>query len=307
MPSIYTHFRFGQLAYEEMPTAVKMQVASARPQYTLGLQGPDFFYYSAILRRKGAQELGDYLHEQSLRDSLEMVFAQNNAQVGKKWGALDNALLSYLHGFLAHFTLDSICHPLIHNRCPESSIHVALETELDAVLLREEGLRPFTYSFAELCPADSDVLDTAEKFYSPWADRLRRGGIRRAVKDCRMIREWIYTPTLPHFRLLSGTMNVLGLLSSFGGILQSPENKPVLALPEDSDKIIEELLDLMELALIQYRENTSALRARLEEGKELPEFFARNFSMQGKPWEGESEEEEEDEDEYEYCDERQAD
>lgn len=136
MPSHYAHYRFGALALEAMPPEVCRCVRRFRQLYDVGLHGPDLFFYHNIFAEDTAAKLAGQFHRQTGEAFFGKVCRQLRLESSE-------AAMAYLYGVLAHYCLDSACHPYVHTIVRESDVdHVELETEFDRFLLALDGKRP---------------------------------------------------------------------------------------------------------------------------------------------------------------------
>lgn len=122
MPDIWTHHLFAKTIKKQYKLPIKH-----KRNYYLGAQGPDLFYYLdfALVKRKDNLELGTRMHDELTREILEWVLARLPETQGR--------LKSYLYGFLTHYALDSITHPLIYQLAPTSKCHKKVEMMIDKI------------------------------------------------------------------------------------------------------------------------------------------------------------------------------
>lgn len=178
MPSSYAHYRFGQAVLPALPAEVGKTVRRFRQLYDVGLHGPDlFFYYNPLMRTKiGA--LGRSFHAQSGQE-----FFGNAARL--LWEAPTEGGTAYLYGVLAHYALDSACHPLIKSAAAEGKIgHSELETEFDRFLLDMDGKRPpCRQDLGEYIRLTRGESATVSGFYPP----AGQAAIAAAVRHMRQV------------------------------------------------------------------------------------------------------------------------
>lgn len=148
MPGFTTHYLFGLNYYKNLTDAAQKELIRSRHGvYSLGLQGPDvFFYYlpSYVLHDKNigavahSRKTGLFLH--SLIDSRGLFTDPVQADTAQ----------AYVMGFLGHYLLDCTCHPYVYFRTHYRGDvpgyfgkHVNLETAVDTILLEhEKGMPP---------------------------------------------------------------------------------------------------------------------------------------------------------------------
>lgn len=133
MPSNYAHYRFGRRVLEGLPEDLRRTIGENARVYDVGLHGPDiFFYYDPFARNNP----GSRFHRQSGRDFFTRACRHLRLTPSAPGSA-------YLYGVLAHYCLDSICHPFVNDVDSAGQIgHIELETEFDRYLLELDGHMP---------------------------------------------------------------------------------------------------------------------------------------------------------------------
>ena len=145
MPGFVTHYLFGLQTYKELSDdGLRRFIHKHRRAYSLGLQGPDVFFYYFPSYLIHPHNIGNIAHTQK----TGAFFA--NLLNGRSLFAEDAAALeiadAYLMGFLGHYTLDCTVHPFVYaftHYDPQDppgakeyfGQHAYLETELDNDLL----------------------------------------------------------------------------------------------------------------------------------------------------------------------------
>lgn len=149
MPGFVTHYIFGIEAYHNLKSNTKKEtytlkkiISANRSVFSLGLQGPDLFFYYLPSYILEGHNLGAIAHT-----TRTGIFFE-----GLLKGTLsfhdpyDRAIAeSYLCGFIGHYTLDTICHPYIYGMTHYDktdrayfSRHAYLETDIDTALLHKK-------------------------------------------------------------------------------------------------------------------------------------------------------------------------
>lgn len=146
MPTTYAHWRFGQDCIKTLPAGIQEIIENNIDIFNLGVHGPDIFFYD--LKHNDVAEFGSSLHQVSGKD-----FFENCKEVYKNNSEKD-MMLSYLLGFMSHYTLDSMCHGYIEHKKEVSGVsHNKIESEWDGHVIvldnrkvnlvdRAESLRP---------------------------------------------------------------------------------------------------------------------------------------------------------------------
>lgn len=136
MPANYAHYRFGCQILPTLPANLRRPIQRFRRLFDIGLQGPDLFFYHNIFTNGSLKKQAQKLHNMTGRDFFTMVCRRLRAEPTEAGQA-------YLYGLLAHYCLDSICHPAIAEMTADGKIgHIELETEFDRYLLTLDGIEP---------------------------------------------------------------------------------------------------------------------------------------------------------------------
>lgn len=148
MPATYTHAIYGQMVLEQLDASTRALIKKHRDCYDIGLSGPDILFFYNPLSKNPVKALGHDMHNEPARNFFEqarqIIVTSEDSE----------AALVYILGFINHFVLDSQCHPCINQTVAKSTIsHSELESELDAMLMREKGLDPVSTRVTEhICP-----------------------------------------------------------------------------------------------------------------------------------------------------------
>ncbi len=140
MPGFTTHYLFGVNAYHAMKNDImKKNIFDHHAAFSLGLQGPDIFFYFLPSYLIHGRNIGSIAHNEATGKFLSALIESRNLFPDKKESAIAQA---YIMGFLGHYILDCRCHPYIywrtHYREDLPSYygdHMNLETDIDAELL----------------------------------------------------------------------------------------------------------------------------------------------------------------------------
>lgn len=172
MPSTYAHYRFGFRALPRLEPHATICIRRNRQMYDLGLHGPDFFFfYNPVVSNK-IGKLGSQIHQSTGRSFFTRAARLLRFEPSE-------AAESYILGVLAHFTLDSRCHPFVNEMAGKAAGHVEMEAEFDRYLLELDGRRePHTQKIFRHIRLDSreDAARIA-RFYPP----ATAGQVRTAI------------------------------------------------------------------------------------------------------------------------------
>lgn len=160
MPSSYAHHRFGEQIIPLMPADVREPVLRNRALFHMGLHGPDFLFFHHFLKKTPLFELGSVYHEQSGREFFVRACAHLREHPSE-------AAFAYLHGVLAHYCLDSHCHPFVYAMTDDTDLgHAELETEFDRHLLELDGCKkPHTTNISRHIKLNKAECAVAASFY----------------------------------------------------------------------------------------------------------------------------------------------
>ena len=198
MPASYAHYRFGQKLLQVLPVEQKRLTRHFRQLFLVGLQGPDpFFYHNPIIKTKTVQ-LGSRFHNQRGIEFFENACAAVST----------DAAMAYLLGLLAHYCLDSVCHPFVHEHTDTGNIsHVELETEFDRFLLKLDGKpAPHTFDRGSEIRLTWGECETAAAFFP----QLKPEDMRRSVKQMAGFLRLLATPKPRKRAMLGKLMKIPG-------------------------------------------------------------------------------------------------
>lgn len=140
MPSFYTHVIFGMENYKKLEqTELKEVLYKHRKAYTLGLLGPDIFFYNLLDAPLGKKKPGEVLH----LFRTNRFFRNMIVGIEKMDGEEQEAGIAYLTGFIGHYLLDVHCHPFVYsyidrkNPIQETGEHFMLEAAMDVYFCRK--------------------------------------------------------------------------------------------------------------------------------------------------------------------------
>lgn len=263
MPAVYAHYRFGAKVSRKLEGDLKEIVTKYHPQFAIGLQGPDIFFFYRPFGKNAIIKYGNHLHEIPARS-----FFEHGLKVVREKGR-DSREYAYLLGFLCHFILDSECHPYVNEMIEKIHVqHLEIEEEFEKKLLRLDGKDPFAYEMARLIPTDQDTAQAASSFY----EGISPETARCCLRWMKRIKRLLTTPGEAKFQILNT------LMKAGGG--KYPYYKGLLTQRTDNMKcegtnlgLWKRFLGAEEVAVSMIRNLDESLR---EEAK-LSERFDRTF------------------------------
>ena len=222
MPSVITHDTFGRELFADL-NAIIGQSEEEKQAFLLGCQGPDVFFYgivnpltpqaNAAARKLHRSRCTEFLC--GLAMSVPQIVEKHQTFETYKPSAQDVAR-AYALGYLMHFQLDSMVHPLVFSQTfaycnagvpgldmsSQSEVHVEIECELDELVLtvkRSQTISTFDPSIETLQACDR-VLNIVGAMYElafaiSHAEKLPQNCFRLSVKAYRQTLRWLYSVT----------------------------------------------------------------------------------------------------------------
>lgn len=166
MPSTYAHLRFGRQALERLPEPLRLRALEHPQLCRVGFHGPDPLFYHSIFSRSSLTELASRYHH----IPGKVLFTDLCQRLRQSPQPGD---FSCLMGLLTHYTLDSLCHPLI-TRLDAQGVcgHSELESEFDRFLLEQDGeSAPHTRDLGAHLSNDLRLCRVLTRFYPPATEK----------------------------------------------------------------------------------------------------------------------------------------
>lgn len=262
MPTTYAHYKLG----EEVRRAVSQPISQVIEEYPelfqIGLHGPDLLFYYKALSKNKVNSLGFELHEYSGR-----YFFERAARVLKSTH-MDKAHLSYIYGFLCHFSLDITCHGYVNKTVIESGIsHMEIEAEMDRELLVRDHKDPIR----EILTRHLVYRDFNASVIADFFPELTKQEVGKSIKDMVFYLNFLVAPGKLKRKLIYQGMQMAGKYEELKGLVINLEKNP--ACEESTQKLLVLFEEGKEVAVNLLEEYYSYL----VEDKELGEKFALNF------------------------------
>lgn len=251
MPANYAHHRFGKQILKAFPPEQRQCVQRFRRLFDVGLHGPDIFFHYNPYWKTAVGAMGNQVHA--------MTGAAFFPAACK--AATTEASRAYLYGLLAHYCLDSVCHPFVNqlNAIGEAA-HIPLETQFDRVLLVMDGeAYPETFDMSRKLRLTRGECMTVAGFYPGITGSALRRSVRSMASHIRFLAK-------PQWKK---PMKMLGL--SFAEHMIPAEEK------EEWLVYTEELKLLYEKAVEKYPRMLQELLAHMETGADLGVDFEPDF------------------------------
>lgn len=257
MPSAYAHLRFGWAVIPVLPGKYRALAKAMNQLYNVGLQGPDPLFFYNPLAANAVERQGHSCHGQTGQE----FFA---AALKRYRQAPSDGAAAYLFGLLAHYCLDSHCHPLINAAVQEGNLdHMELETEFDRFLLQLDGkLPPHQQAIYKYLTLTRGERATAAGLYDDLSPAAFGWGVRNMAN--------VYRVSTSRNRRFARAL--LGLGGRKGrAFLMSVGPNPLYA------HLDEPLLECYEKAQADFAAMAAELARALETDTPLGEAFAPTF------------------------------
>jgi len=200
MPSLATHFLFGQDVFKKADNSIERTIQKSSGAFRLGLQGPDIFFYDLLHSViSHSKNIGSKMHTQRTD-----IFFYHYIDYMKENNLYKNAIAtSYLYGMLCHYSLDCISHPFVyyftnlHDKSPEGknkslSIHCQFESDIDELLYMDRNGKNICdvkrSKFMDISQKEINVISPiiahaiSETYKCDISANYVRGSIKRGIK-----------------------------------------------------------------------------------------------------------------------------
>ncbi|MEG1291022.1 MAG: zinc dependent phospholipase C family protein [Lachnospiraceae bacterium] len=142
MPGFTTHYLFGFNTYKDLKSQeLKQSLKSNHAAYSLGLQGPDLFFYFLPSYLIHKNNIGSVAHTTNTHEFLYYLLKSRTLFPSQIEQSIAQ---SYIAGFIGHYVLDTHCHPYVYwnTHFQEKNnhyygAHVTLEVDIDQKLLAD--------------------------------------------------------------------------------------------------------------------------------------------------------------------------
>lgn len=269
MPSTYAHFVFGKKVYKKQPKKIQELIKKHRELYLIGIHGPDILFYYKALTSNSVNSVGFGLHEKPSRD-----FFSHGLELLQKKASDQDAMLSYLLGFLCHFALDSTCHGYIENKIQVSGIfHTEIEVEFDRMLMENDGYDPLRHCLTKHI---RPKMENAE-IIAPFFPGLSARQIQKSLKSMIWYNQLLLAPQEWKRRLIYSVLRISGNYPEMHGLIVNKAANPKCA---DSNLRLEKLMDKAISLCLKLTEN---YLSAMTDKENLSSYFDKTFGP-GKDW-----------------------
>ncbi len=237
MPGYDTHYLFGVHSYRKMTdeTITKKCIRDHKGIYTLGLFGPDIFFYYATEVVAARKNIGSIMHTAK----TDIFFKNMLSYIDVHRGQARDIAIAYYCGFISHYILDCIMHPYVywrtdylHKEKNYLEKHFTLESDIDIQLLKNyKNTTPYDFmknSSFELNEMELGVVCDM-LYYSirtTYHDsRITRPGIKMAIYSIQKEQRLMKIASKKVNRMLTKVSDVMGNKRYMAPFIPSDEVK----------------------------------------------------------------------------------
>lgn len=260
MPSNYAHYRFGTELIGRLDPQQRRTVQRFRQLFDMGLHGPDLFFHHDPLFQTPARKLGRKYHAQTGKVFFERVC--RSIRMNPSEGAM-----AYLYGVLAHYALDSLCHPFVNRMAQQGKCtHNEIETEFERFLLETDDKKPpYLQDLSAHITLTPGECETVALFYPP----VSSGTIRKCVKNMAANTRFLVMPQGIRRDVVSRAMHLI-TPDTAGLVMPVHPNRKCTGLNKS-------LLRLYEMAMNRYPVLLDQIQAHMTRNAPLGPDFSTIF------------------------------
>ncbi len=236
MPANYAHYHYGELIKEALKENNKIisLINSNLNEFELGLHGPDVLFYNSPFKKNDINTLGNNMH-----DVVARSFFIKSKEIYLKDDLKSDKELSYLLGFLCHYTLDSNCHPLVEEYMKiEDATHFEVESSLDRHLLIKDNKDPLRTDLTKHFKYKKDVRDIVAKYFE-----IDKKEAKISIKTMKKLGKIIRLPRKRERDLVENLLKKLGAEKFKHILVPFTDN---LKCKESDEKITEAMYNCVE-------------------------------------------------------------
>ena len=177
MPSTYAHYHFGNLAMQGLDDNLKKTILKYRDLYNIGVHGPDILFYTEPYHSVPISDYGFAMHPKPASE-----FFTRAKEVYQNHPANQEAMQSYLLGFVTHFCLDTTDHPYVEAKIHASHVsHTLIEVEYDRHLLIKDGYNPLSKDLVAHIKPTTFNVDIVHAFFSQFTHEQIESTLKQMI------------------------------------------------------------------------------------------------------------------------------
>ena len=219
MPATYAHGIFGENVLNTLDERTRGLIQKYRNLYDIGCSGPDILFFYRPLKSNPIRQLGNAMHNVPARDFFM------KARTLIRTSSDPEAALVYVLGFINHFVLDSECHPMVGKAVLETGVtHSEIESELDALLMREDGLDPIRTRACDRIVFTAKDCEIIAPFFG-----LTSSEIKESINTMKLFLNFFVAPSEVKRKLIFWAMKKVNMYDHYHGLVFNREVNPVSA------------------------------------------------------------------------------
>ena len=239
MPAATTHSEFAKDVYHSLNNNDQDLITDFN-LFLVGAQGPDLLFFNGFSILPGTTcPIGSMMHKEKIPEVIH-YFDEHTKE--------DKILRSYLYGYLCHYAMDSVIHPLVYamtkvqkekTNAPDMDIHFRIESEYDIYTLAKEGKTWHDYAvYNDLKLNPTDTATLAHLYQGMLAEvfhiTLTTKKLERCIKDASLMTRFL-KPSEKKYNVAHGLETVLHIPRRITGMMLSGR-KQYTALNEAHDQ-----------------------------------------------------------------------
>ena len=120
--------------------------------------------------------------------------------------------MSYVYGFICHFTLDETCHGYIDEKIAASGIsHTEIEVEFDRMLMVKDGYDPIRHRLTEHIVPSMENAEVIQAFFEGVDSEQVRKSLKGMIKNNNLL----IAPSKGKRLLINALLTVTGNYGSY--------------------------------------------------------------------------------------------
>lgn len=262
MPAAYAHHRFGDMCLETLPPKLKEVCSTYRELFDIGVHGPDVLFYNNPLSSNKVNRHGQELHH--WRGEQFFYTAKHSF---REYKTDKKAMLAYLLGFLAHFTLDSSCHDFVNEAAEDSGLsHNFIESQYEVFLMEKEGKDPMRVDRSLPLKATVRNAEIIARFFP-----FEENEVLKSMKGQKAVLHLFYSPTEKKKKAVRKVIEMLKIKGDFGDLFLDQEHL------YQCGQMSEVIYSRQKAAVSIYPKLARNLVRYLQNKEELDEYFKYDF------------------------------
>ncbi|MGN9134971.1 zinc dependent phospholipase C family protein [Clostridium sp. HCP1S3_B4] len=265
MPTTYAHYRFGKDVLNILPSEIQKIINENIELYNIGLHGPDILFYSKPLNKNKINNLGTLLHENKAKNFFENSINIINSINDEK---IKNASISYIYGFICHFTLDCSSHNYINKETSQKNIsHSEIEAEFDRLLLVMDNLNPIKTKLTKHINPNKHNANVIHQFFN----NISCDEIQSTLKSMKFFLNALVAPSKIKRNIIYSLLTIAGKYDDMHGLIINYKPNPDCLVSNNM------LLEIYKKRIKKAKDLIISYKKSLNEIIVLDEEFDRNF------------------------------